>query len=188
MQTSAAANMPDPILQFLLALAWYFGLIAVMRLAGKRLAGQITSFDLVVLITLGVVLQQATLREGALNALVFVVTVFAAHRALAVSCARSPKLRRLVRGAPRPLIRHGQVSFEALEDEGLSYEELLAGLRRLGHSGPEAILLATLEETGHISAIPMRTRPRHEPASEEPELTEYAVREPPAAAGRARYD
>ncbi len=148
--------MPEFLVQFLLALAWYAGLIVVMRLAGKRLAGQTTAFDLVVLITIGVVLQQVTLREGALNALVFVATVFTVHRALAVSCARSAKIRRLVRGAPRPLIRNGQVSFEALEDEGLSYEELLAGLRKLGHSGPEGIRLATLEETGHISAIPIQ--------------------------------
>jgi uncharacterized membrane protein YcaP (DUF421 family) len=148
--------MPEFLVQFLLALAWYAGLIVVMRLAGKRLAGQTTSFDLVVLISLGVVLQQVTLREGALNAVVFVATVFTVHRALALSCARSTKLRRLVRGAARPLIRNGQVSFEALEDEGLSYEELLAGLRKLGHSGPERIRLATLEETGHISAIPIK--------------------------------
>ena len=147
--------MPEPLVQILLALAWYAGVIVVMRLAGKRLAGQTTSFDLVVLITLGVVLQHAALRDGPLNALVFVATVFGAHRVLAVLCARSTRIRRLVRGAPRPLIRHGQVSFEALEDEGLSYEELLAGLRKLGHVGPEGILLATLEETGHISAIPM---------------------------------
>jgi uncharacterized membrane protein YcaP (DUF421 family) len=156
--------MPEPFLQVFLALAWYSGVIVVMRLAGKRLAGQTTSFDLVVLITLAVVLQQTALREGPQNALVFVATVFGAHRTLALLCARSAKVRRLVRGAPRPLIRHGQVSFEALEDEGLSYEELLAGLRKLGHVDPKCILLATLEETGHISAIPMQRGP--EPADD----------------------
>ena len=146
--------MPVQILQILLALAWYSGLLVVLRLAGKRLAGQTTSFDLVVLITLGVVLQQATLLEGAQNALLFVLTVFSAHRAVSLVCARSTRLRRLVRGAPRPLIRNGQVAYEALEDEGLTYEELLAGLRKLGHSDPSQIRLATQEETGHISAIP----------------------------------
>lgn len=183
--------MPEPILQFLLALAWYVGLIVVMRLAGKRLAGQTTSFDLVVLITLGVVLQQTALRDGAVNALVFVATVFTVHRTLALLCARSAKIRRVVRGAPRPLIRHGQVSFEALEDEGLSYEELLAGLRKLGHFGPENILLATLEETGHISAIPMHPQhgPGHapHPAEDEQEASEPAFHERPGAP-RARYD
>lgn len=40
-------------------------------------------------------------------------------------------------------------------------DELLAGLRKLGHSSPEGIRSATLEETGHISAIPLE---REEPA------------------------
>jgi uncharacterized membrane protein YcaP (DUF421 family) len=146
-------DLSAPLLQALLALAYYAGLVIIMRLAGKRLAGQTTTFDLVVLIGLGVVLQTTALRPGLTNALVFIATVFAAHRALAIACARSGKLRRLVRGAPRPLIRHGQVAHDALEDEGLSYDDLLAGLRKLGFDSPAKVALATLEETGHISAI-----------------------------------
>ena len=144
----------QPVQQFLLALAYYFLLVVLMRLAGKRLAGQTTTFDLIVLIALGVVLQQTMLLEGSVNAVIFIVTVFATHRGLALWSARSRRVRRLLRGAPRPLIRDGQVAHDALEDEGLSYEELLAGLRKLGHTEPAKIRLATLEETGHISAVP----------------------------------
>jgi uncharacterized membrane protein YcaP (DUF421 family) len=147
----------DLLIQVALGVAYYLGLIVILRLAGKRLAGQSTTFDLVVLISLGVVLQQSTLRPGTANALVFLTTVFGLHRGLAAWCARSTKLRRLVRGAARPLVRDGVVSYAALEDEAMSYEDLLAGLRKLGHSSPEGIRLATLEETGHISAIPFRT-------------------------------
>lgn len=149
--------MPESLHQVLLALAYYAALVVLMRLLGKRLAGQTTAFDLVVLITLCVVLQQTALLPGPQNALLFVVTVFGAHRGVALLSARSARIRRLVRGAPRPLIYDGRVSFAALKDEGLSYEELLAGLRKLGHSGPEHIQLATLEETGHISAVPLAT-------------------------------
>jgi uncharacterized membrane protein YcaP (DUF421 family) len=145
--------MPEPLLQVGLALCYYAGLIVIMRLAGKRLAGQTTTFDLLVLITLGVVLQTTVLMEGRLNAAVFIATVLAAHVALARLCARSRKVRRVVRGAPRPLIWNGQVSYEALDEEGLSYDELLAGLRKLGYAHPKAVRLATLEETGHISAV-----------------------------------
>jgi uncharacterized membrane protein YcaP (DUF421 family) len=147
-------TLAEPFQQFLLALAYYFLLLVLMRLAGKRLAGQTTTFDLIVLIALGVVLQQVMLLEGTLNAAIFIVTVFATHRGLALWSARSRRVRRLLRGAPRPLIRDGQVAHDALEDEGLSYEELLAGLRKLGHTEPAKIRLATLEETGHISAVP----------------------------------
>jgi uncharacterized membrane protein YcaP (DUF421 family) len=146
--------VPEPIQQLLLALAYYFMLVVLMRLAGKRLAGQTTTFDLIVLIALGVVLQQTMLLPGKVNAAIFIGTVFFTHRGLALWSARSRRVRRLLRGAPRPLIRDGQVAYDALEDEGLSYEELLAGLRKLGHAEPARIRLATLEETGHISAVP----------------------------------
>ena len=136
-----------------LALLYYVALVAMTRLAGKRLAGQVTTFDLIVLITLSVVLQKLTLREGVWDAALFVLTVFVAHLGTAAACRRSRKLRRLVRGAPRPLVRDGEIMYEALEEEGLSHDELLAGLRKLGHDDPRGVRLATLEETGHISVV-----------------------------------
>lgn len=145
----------DLVLQVLLALAYYVLLVTVMRLAGKRLAGQTTTFDLVILITISVVLQRTALREGVLNAMVFVVTIFGSHQLLAMLCARSTRIRNIVRGCPRPLIRNAQVDSNALASEGLSYDELLAGLRKLGYSSPDGIQTATLEETGHISVIAM---------------------------------
>lgn len=145
----------DILVQVGLALAYYTMLVAIMRLAGKRLAGQTTTFDLVILITISVVLQTTALREGDLNALIFITTVFGAHQLLAMACARSTRIRRIVRSCPRPLIQNARVDSEALASEGLSYEELLAGLRKLGYSSPEEIKSATLEETGHISAVPL---------------------------------
>ena len=81
------------------------------------------------------------------------VTVFALHQLVAWLCARSRAVRRLFRGAARPLVRNGQVSLEALAEEKLSYEDLLAGLRKVGFADPAEVRLATLEETGHISAV-----------------------------------
>ena len=61
-----------------------------------------------------------------------------------------------IRGAARPLVFRGRVSAEALGDEGLSYEDLLAGLRKAGFRHPGEVQLAILEETGHISAVALR--------------------------------
>jgi uncharacterized membrane protein YcaP (DUF421 family) len=145
--------LEELLLQVAKAAAYYTGLIVIMRLAGKRLAGQTTMFDLLVLITLGVVLQTTALQDGAANAIVFVITVFALHRSLALACARWRPLRHLVRGKPRVLIRDGRILEDALVDEGISRADLLAGLRKLGHDDPGRVKLATLEETGHISAV-----------------------------------
>lgn len=144
----------EALLQIGLAIAYYAALVVITRLGGKRFAGQTTTFDLVILIGLGVVLQQNALRPGLTNAIVFIASVFSMHWIVAWLCVRSPKFRRMIRGAPRPLIRHGQVDHDALTNEGLSYEDLLAGLRKLGFENPSDVARATLEETGHISAIP----------------------------------
>lgn len=169
--------MTEPLQQAGLALVYYLGLIAIMRVAGKRLAGQTTTFDLLVLIALGVVLQTTVLLEGRTNAIVFIVTVLTAHVGLARACAHSRWLRRLVRGAPRPLVRNGEVSYEALDEEGLSYDELLAGLRKLGYANPGAVRLATLEETGHISAVASERSGSAGAEGEAPAHSEGRVRE-----------
>ncbi len=140
-------------LQGLKALGYYVALIVVVRAAGKRMAGQTTTFDLLILITLGVVIQTAALQRGTANAVVFVVTVFLAHRGTAALCARSTGLRHLLRGKPRPLVRDGRIIERALDLEGITHAELLAGLRKLGYSRVEDVQLAVLEETGHISAV-----------------------------------
>jgi len=146
--------MPDDLLlQAAKAAAYYGGLLVLVRMAGKRMAGQTTTFDLIILIALGVVLQSAALQDGAGNAVVFVLTVFALHRMTAMLCARSRFVRYVVRGKPRPLVRDGHVIGRALELEGITHAELLAGLRKLGYDRPDDVKLAVLEETGHISAV-----------------------------------
>ena len=145
----------DLMVQAIKAVGYYLALIVLLRFAGKRLAGQTTTFDLIVLITMGVVLQSSALNSGAANAFVFLATVFTLHKLLAVLCSKSDLIRHLVRGKPRTLVRDGQMIADALEREGISKEELLAGLRKLGHENLADIKTATLEETGHISAVPI---------------------------------
>jgi uncharacterized membrane protein YcaP (DUF421 family) len=141
-----------------MALLYYAVLLAILRLAGKRLAGQTTTLDLVVLIALAVVIQGALLEPGRLNAVVFVVTVFAAHRLIALASARSRFVRELVRGRPVVLIEDGRIDQHRMEREGLSLADLHAGLRKLGYEDPKEIKTAVLEETGQISAIPIEPR------------------------------
>ena len=139
--------------QALLGVAYYFAVIVLVRIAGKRLAGQMTTFDLVVLIGLVVAAQTSVLTPGLANAAVFILTVLATHRGVAWLCGRSRWMRRLLRGRPRALVRNGVVLEQALADEGVSHDELLAGLRKLGFESPAQVKLAMLEETGHVSAI-----------------------------------
>jgi uncharacterized membrane protein YcaP (DUF421 family) len=153
-----ATDVQELAMQAARAVGYYATLLVMMRLAGKRLAGQTTTFDLLVLITLGVTVQKVFLNEGTPETVVFVVVVFAVHRALASVCRVSPAVRHFVRGKPRALVLDGVVIDAALEAEGVSHDELLAGLRRLGFEQPAEVRLAVLEETGHISAVGMEAK------------------------------
>lgn len=145
--------------QIPLALLYYALLVFLMRFAGKRFAGATTTFDLLVLISLSVVVQQALLLPGRTAAAIFVATVFGAHLSLAALCRRSKRLCRLVRGGPRVLVKDGKVLAQALHDEGMTHAELAAGLRKAGHATPATVKVAVLEETGHVSAVAMDEGP-----------------------------
>ena len=142
------------------AAGYYFALIAMIRVAGKRLAGQTTTFDLLVLISLGVILQNVALKPGKGNGLLFILTVLALHIGLARAALHFPFLRTLVRENPRPLIKDGCILHKALQEEGYSEEELMAALRLQGFEDVTEVRLAVLEETGHVSAIRQRKRPK----------------------------
>jgi uncharacterized membrane protein YcaP (DUF421 family) len=140
------------------AAVYYLGVVAIVRIAGKRLAGQTGTFDLVVLIQLATVLQR--MDDSPAEGFTFLATVMACHLGLARLSAGSLVVRRILRGEPCALVRDGQILQEALESEGMSRDDLLAGLRKQGYASPEDVKLAVLEETGHLSAVP-RDDPGH---------------------------
>ena len=139
--------------QSALGVFYYFAVIVLVRIAGKRLAGQMTTFDLVVLIGLVVAAQQTVLTPGPVTSVIFIITVLLTHLGVSWLCSRYRTVRRLLRGKPRALVRNGVIMERALAEEGVSEEELLAGLRKLGYESPAKVKLAMLEETGHVSAI-----------------------------------
>jgi uncharacterized membrane protein YcaP (DUF421 family) len=139
--------------QILQSMAFYGAVIGLFRIAGKRLAGQTTTFDLLVLISIVVALQQATMDDSKPAKLTFVVTVFLLHLGFTYICLRFPKIRDVLRGRPTRLVSNGEVHFHALRQEGLSVDELKAGLRKAGVERVEDVRCAQLEETGQISAI-----------------------------------
>ena len=132
-------------LQALKAVGYYVSVLALVRFAGKRLAGQTTTFDLIILITLGVVIQNAAVEPGAMNALVFVATLAITHKIMALLSANSVVIRDIVRGKPRELMRDGRILDQALAEEGMTEAELRAGLRNLGCERIEEIKVAVLE-------------------------------------------
>ena len=144
--------------QILLASVFYFAVVLLFRIAGKRLAGQTTTFDLVILISLSVAIQKATLHDGLVNTLTFIFVVFAWHWVSVKVCARSQFVRQLLRGKPCMLVCNGEVLYRSLQAEGMTVDELEAGLRKAGFNDVKNVACAHLEETGQISVVSQPTK------------------------------
>jgi len=134
----------------------YLVILAGLRLSGKREIGQMTVFDLVVLLLIANAVQNAmvgpdtSLLGGILAALV----LLGVNAAVARLRLTSPGLRRLVEGSPTLLVLHGEVVLEHMRREGIDQESLLAALREHGVSDINEVEMAVLEIDGSISVVP----------------------------------
>ncbi len=145
----------------------YVALLAGLRLAGKRELGQMTPFDLVVILLIANAVQNAmvgpdTSVTGGLIAAGVLVTV---NYGVAQARERLPWLRRAVEGTPTLLINDGRFVQEHLRREGLSEDDVLMAIREHGVADVRDVRIAVLETDGSISIVPadaaaIRTR-RH---------------------------
>jgi uncharacterized membrane protein YcaP (DUF421 family) len=140
------------------ALAVYIFLVFALRLFGRRELGQFTAFDLVVLLSLSNMLQNAMIGNDSslLGGLVGATVLLTANLGLAYAVFRNRSFQRFVTGEPRILIRDGVVQKEALTAQRLTEQDLLAAVHNQGLEDFSRVHLAISEPNGTISVIPRR--------------------------------
>lgn len=130
----------------------YGGLAVLLRVGGKRDLAQLNSFDLVVMLLLSNVVQNAvigndnSLTGGLLGAAVLVVV----NSAVVRLSNRHPSLIRAFEGAPTLLVRDGRPVEGALRRLGLRNADVVAACRRQGADDISEIKEATLNPGGTI--------------------------------------
>src|SRR3972149_4778799 len=99
----------------------YLALLAGLRLAGKRELGQMTPFDLVVILLIANAVQNAMVGPdtSVTGGLIAAGALIAANYGIALAREHVPLLRRAVEGTPTLLINDGQFLQEHLKQEGL---------------------------------------------------------------------
>lgn len=137
------------------AAAVYFFLLIAFRLTGKRQLGQMSSFDLVVLLMLSNVVQNAMIGNdnSITGGFIGAATVLVLNYVMARLVVSNKHLERLIEGAPTLLIHNGKVLEGNMRRERLTREELMAALRRQGILSVEEVRVALLEETGAVTAV-----------------------------------
>jgi len=153
--------IPDiPVIEKLVRTAVIYGfLLVAFRLAGKRQLGQMSPFDLIVLLVISNAVQNALIgNDNSLGGgLIAAAALLVMNGAVAWGSARFRGFERLVENTPTVLVQHGRVLADNLRRECMTLPELRAALRREGVVSVGDVRYAILEEDGRGSAI--RRRP-----------------------------
>jgi uncharacterized membrane protein YcaP (DUF421 family) len=153
-------GMLFPGVPVLLEIALRTGVIYVLvllgvRLSGKREVGQMTPFDLTLLLLLSNSVQNAmtgpdtSLAGGAIAA----STLLILNYFVAEVSGGNRRFRRLIQGQPSLLIHDGKVIEPHLAKERVSMDELRRALREHGINSVDQVALSVLEVDGSISCL-----------------------------------
>ncbi|MCI1111535.1 DUF421 domain-containing protein [Stenotrophomonas maltophilia] len=158
--------MPD---LFALAMPWwefilravvvYVVVLGMVRLSGKRPLGQITPFDVLLVVLLGNAVQNALLGTDTSlgGGLLLAATLILLNYGVGWVSTRSRRIERLVEGEPVVIARDGRLFDAVLRREQVTCADFEAAMRQQGGLGVEDVELALLEINGHITIIPRKS-------------------------------
>jgi uncharacterized membrane protein YcaP (DUF421 family) len=133
----------------------YLLVLMGVRLSGKREVGQMTPFDLTLLLLLSNSVQNAmtgpdtSLAGGAIAA----GTLLVLNYLVAEVSGSNRRFRRLIEGQPTLLIHDGKTIESHMARERVSVDELHRALREHGINSCDQVALAVLEVDGSISCL-----------------------------------
>jgi uncharacterized membrane protein YcaP (DUF421 family) len=135
--------------------AVYGGLLVLLHLAGKRQLAQLNSFDLVVLLLLSNVVQNAVIGNdnSLVGGLLGAVILLAVNAALVRGAFMSPRFGKALQGGTTTLYADDRLDERALRRTAITREELVAGLRRQGLDLDD-VERVVLEPEGALNATP----------------------------------
>ncbi len=144
------------LLQIVLRTGVIYLLVLIgVRLSGKREVGQMTPFDLTLLLLLSNSVQNAMTGPDTslLGGAVAACTLLVLNYGVAAVSGSNRRLRRLIEGEPSLLIHDGKVIEAHMARERVSMDELHRALREHGINSCEQVALAVLEVDGSISCL-----------------------------------
>jgi uncharacterized membrane protein YcaP (DUF421 family) len=133
---------------FVFAFLWF-----VTRAVGKRELGQLNTFELLLLITMGDLVQQGVTQEDySVTGAVLAVGTFAVLSVvLSYVSWRWRRSRDLIEGIPVVVARNGEMLIDVMRYERLPADELLEAMRQEGIRDIADVEVAVLEPNGRYS-------------------------------------
>jgi uncharacterized membrane protein YcaP (DUF421 family) len=133
----------------------YIVVLAGVRLSGKREVGQMTPFDLTLLLLISNAVQNAMTGSDTslLGGVVAAATLLLLNYVIAEVSGGNRRFRKFVQGQPSLLVHDGEAISSHMAKEHVSMDELHRALREHGISTIKDVALAVLEVDGSISCL-----------------------------------
>jgi uncharacterized membrane protein YcaP (DUF421 family) len=149
-------NFSETMLEIVIRTAIvYFVILVGIRLTGKREVGQMTPFDLALLLLISNAVQNAMTGPdtSVTGGIVAAATLLLLNAGITQIVWRNRKARKLIEGTPTLLIRHGKILQENLGKEKITADSLTQAMREHGIATIADVSIAVLEIDGSISVL-----------------------------------
>jgi uncharacterized membrane protein YcaP (DUF421 family) len=135
--------------------AVFLFVLVCLRALGKRDLGELTVFDLLLVMVIGDIVQQGITQDDVslTGAMLGVSTLVLWILATSYLSFRFPRARPLIDGIPAVVVQDGQPNMEVLRIERLTLDEVFAAAREQGIAGLREVRLGVLEAEGHFTFI-----------------------------------
>jgi uncharacterized membrane protein YcaP (DUF421 family) len=135
------------------AAVMFLFLWAVTRAVGRSTLGELSTFELLLYVVLGDLIQQAvTQQDYSVTSGILAISVFALLTVvLGWTQWRFPRTRPMINGKPVVIVRDGEVLATPVRQQRLSTADLLAIARQQGIRSIGDVELAVLEADGKVS-------------------------------------
>jgi uncharacterized membrane protein YcaP (DUF421 family) len=132
------------------------GLVIGVRVFGRRQAGEMNVYDLLLILMMANAVQNAMTKANGnlLVAFTSAGTLLLLGWLIGAVIARRPWLRAKLLGSPTVIIHDGQIVRANVKREGLTEDEVATELRKRGLTEIDAVRLAILEIDGSLSVVP----------------------------------
>ncbi len=133
----------------------YLVVLLGVRLSGKREVGQMTPFDLTLLLLISNSVQNAMTGPDTslFGGIAAAITLLILNYLVAEVSGTNRRFRKLVQGQPTLLIHDGEIITAHMAKEHVSMDELERSLREHGISSYHDVALGVLEVDGSISCL-----------------------------------
>lgn len=147
------------LIVILKTLIFYFILILILRIMGKREVGELSVFDVVVFFVISDLFSLSLNGEEAgkiitiFNALVPIAVIVTLQVITSYVALKSEKIRNLIDGVPCIIIKNGNIDQKTMKKQRYNLDDLLSQLRLQGIDSIEKVAFAILEATGDLTII-----------------------------------